>query len=631
MQIIRVFVASSGALKEERVQIENWISRENEFLLDRGVVLHLEKPSGSFTKTRKQEDFNKQAVNSQIFVCLASDRVGDFTREEFLKAYESFRKRNVPELILVYFKDAPVASGYLGQELETVLDLKKEITSLGQAWTEYSSIEGLLRDLRQEFNIYLDRLNSVQIRKLHSSLPNMVHFVGREKELAKIKDALDIESRAWGVMIVGPGGIGKTSLAVAAAHRAPENDFPIKVFLSAKMTALTAEGEAPMLDYALPDFDGLISQLAFELGAEDIKQTPVSERVTRVRHSLSEKTALIIFDDIDTFDKNERERLFQFLNRLPPPCKALVTSRRRRAEADTRTIRLDRLQLDEAIQLMNELAKENAVLARASENELQTLYEMAGGNPLLINWVCGQLARDGGGCNTISEACKLLESAQPGNDPLEFVFGNLLDTFGPTEIAVLSALTHFSQPAESDSIAVLAQLPRDICEAALDRLTDRALLDNDENKQLFFLPTLTATFLRRVRPEAVKQTGDRLLKNVYALVRECGNKKYESFPRLEAQWLSVAMALQLMQKSDNIDLQWFCDGVSTFLDFSGRQDEWLLLCQIAEEKASKAHAFNTAATRATRLGVYLRRENRQMRFLRQPHGVNVIGSYISIR
>lgn len=436
----------------------------------------------------------------------------------------------------------------------------------------------------------------------YSSIPNMLHFVGRKRELAKIAEALAADSRGWGVMITGPGGIGKTSLAIVAAHNAAEDEFQSKIFLSAKTTELTAESITPTSDYSLADFDELISELARELGTVDIKQTPVGERASLVRRILSGKKALIVFDNVETFNEKECKRLFQYINRLPYSCKAIVTSRRRFDTVDARVITLNRLQLDEALQLMKELAQENAALARASKDELEALYERAGGNPLLINWLCGQLARDDVICNTIRDACKLLESARPDNDPLEFVFGNLLDTFGPTEIAVLSALTYFSQPAESESIAVLAQLPRDVAKAALERLAHRALLETDENRERFLLATMTATFLRRARPETVEQAGNQLFRNVFALVKEYGAKRYECFPRLETQWLSIATALPLLHKTDNINLQWFCDEIITFLDFSDHQDELLSLCRIAEDKASKAQAYNFAATRAYQIG-----------------------------
>lgn len=52
------------------------------------------------------------------------------------------------------------------------------------------------------------------------NLPTLQPFFGREEELKKIADALDPDSRTWGALIDGPGGMGKTSLAVYAAYDA---------------------------------------------------------------------------------------------------------------------------------------------------------------------------------------------------------------------------------------------------------------------------------------------------------------------------------------------------------------------------------------------------------------------------
>src|SRR5207248_992967 len=55
----------------------------------------------------------------------------------------------------------------------------------------------------------------------HSSLPTEQFFHGRENELSIIKEAISPEARTWGALIDGPGGVGKTSLAVHAGHLAP--------------------------------------------------------------------------------------------------------------------------------------------------------------------------------------------------------------------------------------------------------------------------------------------------------------------------------------------------------------------------------------------------------------------------
>ena len=53
------------------------------------------------------------------------------------------------------------------------------------------------------------------VRGEGDTLPRLGFFVGRAKELEIIKDAIVPESRTWGALIDGPGGIGKT-LAIKA-------------------------------------------------------------------------------------------------------------------------------------------------------------------------------------------------------------------------------------------------------------------------------------------------------------------------------------------------------------------------------------------------------------------------------
>ncbi|HKR01886.1 MAG TPA: NB-ARC domain-containing protein, partial [Pyrinomonadaceae bacterium] len=225
-----------------------------------------------------------------------------------------------------------------------------------------------------------------------SNLPPQPYFFGRQQELKVIASALSPESRSWGVLVDGPGGIGKTALALRAGHLAPDENFSLKIFLTAKVRELTPAGEQKLQDFMLPNFIALISELAAELGEEEIGRTPASERANAVRRLLIDKQALIIIDNVETFNEQERVRLYQFLSRLPTTCKAIVTSRRR-TDIDARVLRLDRLALDEALELMAELAKSNRRLAPVSNKERQDLYEITGGNPLLIKWVVGQLGR----------------------------------------------------------------------------------------------------------------------------------------------------------------------------------------------------------------------------------------------
>ena len=100
------------------------------------------------------------------------------------------------------------------------------------------------------------------------TLPQQPYFFGRVKELEIIASALSHKSRTWGVLIDGPGGIGKTALAIRAAQVAPKELFDNKIFISAKIQELTSAGEHVVTDFTHPNYLAFLNELALELGGK---------------------------------------------------------------------------------------------------------------------------------------------------------------------------------------------------------------------------------------------------------------------------------------------------------------------------------------------------------------------------
>src|SRR5262249_56389337 len=98
------------------------------------------------------------------------------------------------------------------------------------------------------------------------NLPSLQPFFGRENELERIADALDPESRTWGALIDGPGGMGKTSLAVRAAYDCPPGSFARIIFVSVKDRELEDDGVRALGALIVPGFIGMLSEIAPELG-----------------------------------------------------------------------------------------------------------------------------------------------------------------------------------------------------------------------------------------------------------------------------------------------------------------------------------------------------------------------------
>ncbi|MBE7384755.1 MAG: tetratricopeptide repeat protein [Leptolyngbya sp. SIO1E4] len=432
-----------------------------------------------------------------------------------------------------------------------------------------------------------------------NNLPRLPAFFGREAELQKIAAALAPDARAWGALIDGPGGIGKTALAIRAAELIPAGRFRRIIFLSSKERELTADGQRALGDFVLPSYLEMLNAIARELAQPDLAKSPEAERSEAVLRALREAEVLLVLDNLETLPASDRDQLFAFLNRLPRGCSALVTSRRR-ADASASIVRLDKLTPSAALALLAELAKHNDQLAHTPEPERRALYEETGGNPLLMRWVVGQLGL--GRCKTINYALAFLRSAPAANNPLEFIFGDLLDTFTTNETKVLAALTHFTTPMAAKFIAELASLNEAAAQGALSDLANRALVLPDLEDCYFALVPMVADFLRRKQPEVIKETSNRLEEYAYALIVENGYQNYERFPLLADAWPTVAPAIPLFLAGPNPRLQTVCDALDDFLDFTGRWDEWLSLSQQAEARAIAADDLYYAGWRARQAG-----------------------------
>ncbi len=455
------------------------------------------------------------------------------------------------------------------------------------------------------------------------NLPTLQPFFGREGELAKIADALDPDSRTWGALIDGPGGMGKTSLAVRAAYDVSPETFNQIVFISLKTRELDDDGVRDLSGFILSGLVELWNELARELDRDDIVKAAEDERPRLLLNALRDTQTLLLLDNLESLTKPERDTLFTFVKKLPTGCKAILTSRGR-VGSGAEEIILEKFDEEAALETLAELATHNPLLAETSEAERLVLYRETGGSPLLLRWTAGQLGR--GHCLTFTDALHFLGSCPEGNDPLEFVFGDLVEDLSEAETKVLSALTFFTLPAEVKHIHAIAdsskewkptlawpsddetsgEAPADEkeelslvdVETALRSLANRSLAVPTDELKAFTLVPMVAAFLRKKKPEVVAETGDRLEKRAYALIIENGYSKHDRFPALEAAWPGIAPALPRFLAGDNARLQTVCEALSDFLNFQGLWDEWVALSEKAETKAVAAGDHDNAGWRA---------------------------------
>ncbi|HKG48403.1 MAG TPA: AAA family ATPase [Pyrinomonadaceae bacterium] len=427
------------------------------------------------------------------------------------------------------------------------------------------------------------------------NLPSLQPFFGREEELKKVADALDPESRTWGALIDGPGGMGKTSLAVRAAYDASPEDFERIVFVSLKSRELDDDGVRDLSGFLISGLAELLNELARELDHAEITKATEDQRPRMLLYVLRGTRTLLVLDNLESLVKTDRDVVFTFVKRLPPACKAILTSRQRIGSAAEELI-LEKLSERAALDTLAELAESNPALAKTNEPERLDLYRQTGGNPLLLRWTAGQIGR--GSCLTIDDAIVYLRSCPEGNDPLEFILGDLIENFSDDETRVLCALTYFTLPAKVEHVSEVAACPSVDADRALRSHVNRSLVVPSDELKTFTLVPLVADFLRKKKPEVVEETGDTLEKRAYAIAAENGFENYQTFPVLDAEWPIIAASLPKFLQGSNDRLQTVCGALSDFLNFTGRWDEWLALSTDAEGRAVALKDFSSAGWRA---------------------------------
>jgi len=140
---------------------------------------------------------------------------------------------------------------------------------------------------------------------LNNLPPKLSPFVNREEEIRQAISAL-LDSKVPIVALVGIAGIGKTSLALEIAHRLSDmGEF--------------AGGIMWLPARDLQSLDDLTDIIGTALGV------PIAE----VHSRLNSQRCLVILDGLDELSHQHESGVERFLETLPAPSKALVTSRKR--------------------------------------------------------------------------------------------------------------------------------------------------------------------------------------------------------------------------------------------------------------------------------------------------------------
>jgi predicted negative regulator of RcsB-dependent stress response len=226
--------------------------------------------------------------------------------------------------------------------------------------------------------------------------PDYTRFIGRDRELAWLRERLSPRDRVWQMAIMGIGGIGKSALALTIAREylerrdelPQEERFEAIIWISAKEQVLTTQGrdQAAPAGLILRSLEDVYAAIAQTLDREDItRETTSNERDRLVQKVLSEYRTLLVMDNLESVTD---ERIQPFLRYLPGQTKAVITSREWVEVADTLALR--GLTSEEAERLLEEEAAVRKVTFNVSQG--QRLVDLTSGLPLPLKLGVARIA-----------------------------------------------------------------------------------------------------------------------------------------------------------------------------------------------------------------------------------------------
>jgi GTPase SAR1 family protein len=170
--------------------------------------------------------------------------------------------------------------------------------------------------------------------------PRPVPFVDREHEIAKVLRYLDPIAAPRGIFVFGQGGVGKTTIAIEAAHRSwQRGDYDELLFLTAKMSYWNLGEKSDSVTprrgkYQFASFNGMLGRLGIILGSPGFRSTGIKDekaKLEELRAALDGRRMLLMIDNLDAIPEPEQTEKFADLVNfyLPQGNKAIITSRGR--------------------------------------------------------------------------------------------------------------------------------------------------------------------------------------------------------------------------------------------------------------------------------------------------------------
>ncbi|WP_202875383.1 AfsR/SARP family transcriptional regulator [Kribbella albertanoniae] len=292
----------------------------------------------------------EQRISSELALGRHEQLVGELTS---LVGHHPTRERLRRDLMLAMYRlgrQADALAVYRDGRAVLVDDLGiepgQELQSVHDAILRSDDSLLLLPPLASREPVADQRSDEQPRRTVPSQLPAApADFTGREKEAAALADALSAGASMPIAVVSGPGGSGKSALAIHVTHRTMER-YPDGQFY----VELRGTSETPAEPWEV------LGRILRQLGV--VPAESLEERVADYRSLLAGQRVLVVLDDA------RDEQQVRHLVPGSAGCGLLITSRNRLvALAGASLTELDVLTTEEALELLAKIAGQDRVAA----------------------------------------------------------------------------------------------------------------------------------------------------------------------------------------------------------------------------------------------------------------------------
>lgn len=311
-------------------------------------------------------------------------------------------------------------------------------------------------------------LDRIKIASLPNNIPSFEKYdqtglIGRTKEIdALLQDLANGRSNTFA--IVGPGGVGKTSIAIDLARKISQEigskrKFDGVIYLTFKTNELTSQG---VIEINQPiESSGVFDQFSKSLkSVYQISGLTNSEMIDLA----SNDDLLVVLDNFEDPLTESQVTCQKFFDSLPSNWKILVTSR---ISVDgAKNIPIKGL-TKSALEALARKYYESSTGRFITDDLLEKLTDSSNGNPLALKLMIDRIYLG----QSISEAKTLTQ-----NDVIDFSFNSLIQSLSEEQKNILECIFVLGS-AEKISMLELTELSTDQLAEGLNSLTKTSLVE----------------------------------------------------------------------------------------------------------------------------------------------------------